>query len=163
MSEVPEYRAEKLIFAEYLARQPKDAFGAGLAAWPNNVNMAAYCARYWPSDPLVQQEIQRLQASQGPGYGLADKGELLRLIWERMTAERLADGSVNVLAPDDLVKLAKLYAEVRGYIERPAATPLVNVSVPRAIEVPVHESDEAWERAAQKQQRELLHVSRDRT
>lgn len=152
---------EKRAFAELLLQMPHEPFKAALQLYPENTNRALWIANTWPSDGLVQAEMARLRELHGPYVGLADKPKLLRAIWERMTSQRLPDGRMVSCTADEFAKLAKLYAEVMGYIEKPTTT-AVNVTVPRAIEVPVHQTNESWEQAAARQQRELLEVSRNR-
>jgi hypothetical protein len=152
---------EKAAFAVGLLKQPNDPFKVALSLFPDNTNRALWVAHNWPHDAEVKAEQERL-ANEDGGDFLPSKADLARAIWQKMEGTTNSEGRVIVPTTEDYAKLAKLYAEVRGFIEKPGTGPQVNVIVPRAIEVPTHGSNEAWEAAAEIQQRELLNVSRSR-
>lgn len=162
MSETRNESEEKAAFAALLLKTPTEPFKAALALFPDNTSRALWVANHWVADAEVLAAIKRLKEEMGEFAGLADKSELARDIWQRMQGTQTADGRTIPPTADDYAKLAKLYAEVRGFIEKPQSGPAVQVIVPRAIEVPTHGSNEDWEAAAAKQQRELLDVSRSR-
>lgn len=152
---------EKAAFAALLLKMPNDPFKAALEL-VSDTTRALRIAMEWPKDPIVKAETERLTEGEGALSFLPGKGELLRDIWDRMQGQVGAAGTIIKPTPDDYAKLAKLYAEVRGFIEKPQSGPAVQVIIPRAIEVPTHGTDEQWESAAATQQRELLDVSRSR-
>lgn len=162
MSDARNESEEKAAFAALLLKTPNEPFKAALALFPDNTSRALWVANHWVADPEVLAAQKNLKDTLGEFAGLADKSELARSIWERMQGTQTADGRTIPPTADDFAKLAKLYAEVRGFIEKPQTGPAVQVIVPRAIEVPTHGTAEEWEAAAAKQQRELLDVSRSR-
>lgn len=153
---------EKAAYAALLLKE-NDPFKAALSLFPNNTNRALRVANEWPKDDEVKAEVKRLRESDDVMSLLPDKADLARDIWQRMQGATLPNGVVIPPTADEYSKLAKLYAEVRGFIEKPSApSQNVTVVVPKAIEVPTHGTNEEWELAAERQQRELLNVSRSR-
>lgn len=138
-------------FAEAL-HTTGDAFKAGEAVYPRNAGLALKASEEWPSDPLVVETLARLKGEDK----LPEKTELLRELWRKMNSYSMEEGA------DGFVKLARLYAEVAGLIEKPGNSQSVQVVLPRAMEVPVFASDDDWEKEAARQQRESLNVSRSR-
>lgn len=153
---------EKAAFAALLLRH-RDPFKAATILHPDNTNRALWIAAHFPKDAEFLAIMEKMQESIDPMDLLPGKAELAQSIWDRMTG-KLDDGKKGYVSADDFGKLAKLYAEVRGFIEKPSTTinNNNNVIVPKAIEVPTHGTDEEWERAALKQQEESLNVSRSR-
>jgi hypothetical protein len=152
---------EKKEFAALLIREV-DPFKVGNILFPENINRALKVANFWPNDPEVKAEIAKLKKESGGIACLPDKTDLARDIWVKMQGMILPNGTVVPLLADDYAKLAKLYAEVRGFIDKTPAATNVNVILPKAIEVPTFNSDEEWATAAEKQQREILNVSRSK-
>lgn len=153
---------EKAAYAALLLRE-RDPFKAALSLFPDNTNRALWVANHWPNDSVVKAEQTRLRADDGEMSFLPDKAALAADIWAKMQGTELPNGVVIPPTADEYSKLAKLYADVRGFIEKPSApSQNVTVIVPKAIEVPNHGSNEDWEAAAERQQRELLNVSRSR-
>lgn len=149
-----EEKANKKRYAEILIRTP-DPFQAALELFPEQTTWAAWIARHWPKDPEV---IANKEALKKGGFGseeLPDKIDLCRAIWDKMSGPCL---------PDDYAKLAKLYAEINSMIEKPSATTNVTaqIIIPKVIEVPNHGTDDNWETQVEKQQKELLSVSRSK-
>ena len=59
----------------------------------------------------------------------------------------------------DFHMFAKLYADVRGFIDKPSDAinqNSVTVVVPSVMQVPTHQSDEEWEQSLAKQQADLM-------
>lgn len=161
MSTISNEDDEKQAFAMLSLQFPAEPFKAALKLFPANTNRALWVATHWPKDAQVKAYIAEFVEDQGEFAGLAGKAELARDIWNRMQGHITESGVAVLPSADDYVKLAKLYAEVRGFIEKPAATTNVFTGVSqKVIEAPVHSSDEAWEQAAEQQQRDLLNVSR---
>lgn len=148
---------EKVKFARLLLSE-KDAFKAALLLYPDDTSHALWVADNWAND----EEVLAYVATHDSIDALPSKTQLARDIWERMQGIALSNGKISRPTADDYVKLAKLYADVRGFIEKPQMNSNVTVVVPKAIEVPTYESDAAWEKAAAKQQQELISVSRSR-
>lgn len=152
---------EKAAYAALLLKE-RDPFKAALLLFPANVNRALRVANEWPSDPEVKAEQTRLTQDDGELAFLPGKGELARDIWNRMQGTTLANGQTIAPTPEEYAKLAKLYADVRGFIERPQTNVNVTTNVQRVVEMPVFQSPEEWEAAAARQQRELLDHARTR-
>lgn len=153
---------EKAAYAALLLKE-RDPFKAALMLFPDNTNRALRVANEWPNDAVVKAEQAKLTANDGELSFLPGKAELARDIWNRMQGTTLAGGVVIPPTPEEYAKLAKLYADVRGLIDRPQ--PNVNVNntiVQRVVEVPVFQSSEDWEAAAARQQRESLSNARTR-
>jgi hypothetical protein len=161
MTEEHDESQEKVAYAGLLLKE-RDPFKAALSLFPNNTNRALWVANHWPVDPEVKEAQAKLTAEGGEMGFLPDKAELARDIWERMQGTKTADGRTISPTADEYSKLAKLYADVRGFIEKPQNNQNVTVVIPKAIEVPTHGTNEEWEQAAAKQQQDLLNVSRSR-
>lgn len=152
---------EKQAFAMLSLQFPNEPFVAALKLFPTNTNRALWVATNWPKDHIVKKHIAEILEEQGEFAGLAGKADLARDIWQRMQGFVTESGHVIQPKAEDYVKLAKLYAEVRGFIEKPATNQTIITGVAqKVIESPVHASDEDWEKAAAIQQQELLNVSR---
>lgn len=146
---------EKAAFAALLLKTPSDPFKAALALFPDNVSRALRIATEWPRDSLVIEEQGKLVTSAGDMAFLPSKADLARLIWGK-----LEDDKINA---DEFAKLGKLYAEVRGFIDKPINNTNIQVNnVQRVVEMPVYSSSEHWEAEAAAQQRELLANARTR-
>lgn len=141
---------EKGKFAELLLKHPNDPFKAALILFPDNTNRALMVASQWPFDSEVIAARNELNEDDF----LPSKADLARSIWERMQNERLT--------ADDYTKLGKLYADIRGFIQKASTNVSVEAVFPRAIEVPTHGTNDQWEVAAEQQQKDLLNVSRSR-
>ena len=151
---------EKAAYAALLLRE-REPFKAALVLFPNNTNRALWVASNWPNDDEVKAEKLRLSAEDVDSF-LLSKREFLQDIEQRMRGTIYSNGAVVPPTPEEYAKLAKLYADVRGFIEKPQTNVNVNNIVHRVVEVPVFGSEEDWEAAASKQQWELLENARSR-
>ena len=152
----------KLDYAGYLMREP-DALAAAILLFPHDMRMALKASKEWPQDEVVLAQKAKLLKASGrdpESGGLPSKEAVALDIWQKMQGKGVQEAPTI----DEYVKLAKLYADVQGFIEKPKeASQMNNVFViPRAIEVPVYSSDEEWEQEAARQQRDLLASSRSR-
>lgn len=153
---------EKAAFAAILLRE-NDPFKAALALFPDNTNRALRIATEWPRDPEVIAAIKALEESGADMIGIPSKGALLRDIWQRMQGTTLPNGAVVPVTPDEYQKLAKLYAEIQGFVQKPGTViNNNNVVAPKVLEVPSFGNLDEWEALAQRQQTESLNVSRSR-
>lgn len=148
-------------FALALLREP-DPFKAASMIFANDTNKALWVACNWPKDP----EFLQIQADLGKSHNaldmLPDKVELARNVWDRMQGTNY-NGTVIPVTPEEYAKLAKLYGDIMGFIEKPAAAQINNnIVIPKAIEVPVYANADEWAKEAEKSQRELLNVSRSK-
>ncbi len=152
---------EKAAYAALLLKE-RDPFKAALQLFPDNTNRALWVANHWPIDAEVKAEQERLMGEDDGSSFLPSKAELARDIWQRMQGTTLANGVAIPPTPEEYAKLAKLYADVRGFIEKPQTNVNVTTNVQRVVEVPVFQSESEWENAAARQQRELLENARTR-
>lgn len=152
---------EKAAYAALLLKE-RDPFKAALQLFPDNTNRALWVANHWPNDAEVKAEQERLIGVDDGASFLPSKAELARDIWQRMQGTTLPSGVVIPPTPEEYAKLAKLYADVRGFIEKPQTNVNVTTNVQRVVEVPVFQDESSWEAAAARQQRELLNNARTR-
>lgn len=152
---------EKAAYAALLLKE-RDPFKAALQLFPDNTNRALWVANHWPIDTEVKAEQVRLMGEDDGSSFLPSKAELARDIWQRMQGTTLASGVTIPPTPEEYAKLAKLYADVRGFIEKPQTNVNVTTNVQRVVEMPVFQDEDAWEAAAAKQQRESLQNARTR-
>lgn len=152
---------EKAAYAALLLKE-RDPFKAALQLFPNNTNRALWVANHWPNDHEVKAEQNRLTKEGGEMSFLPGKAELASDIWQRMQGTTLANGVTIPPTPDEYSKLAKLYADVRGFIEKPQTSVNVVNNIPRVVEMPVFADESEWETEAARQQRELLENARTR-
>lgn len=151
MSDELKESEEKAAYAALLLKE-RDTFKAALSLFPNNTNRALWVANHWPNDAEVKAEQKRLTDEGGDMAFLPGKGDLARDIWQRMQGT----------TPEEYAKLAKLYADVRGFIEKPQTNVNVTTNVNRVVEMPVFANESEWEAEAARQQRELLENARTR-
>jgi len=151
---------EKAAYAALLLKE-RDPFKAALQLFPDNTNRALWVANHWPNDDEVKAEQTRLSNEEGDSF-LLSKREFLQDIEQRMRGTVYPNGAVIPPTPEEYAKLAKLYADVRGFIEKPQTNVNVTTNIQRVVEVPVFQDESSWEAAAAKQQRELLNNARTR-
>lgn len=151
---------EKAAYAALLLKE-RDPFKAALQLFPDNTNRALWVANHWPNDEEVKAEQTRLSNEEGDSF-LLSKREFLQDIEQRMRGTVYPNGAVIPPTPEEYAKLAKLYADVRGFIEKPQTNVNVTTNIQRVVEVPVFQDESSWEAAAAKQQRELLNNARTR-
>lgn len=148
---VEELLAKKEQFAELSLREP-DAFKVALVIFPNDTGRALRIANEWPNDEQVKAFRQSFVDAEEDGETafLPTKAEACRLAWniardaEKMTEDRL--------------KALKLYGEMRGFIEKPAAVSVTqnnNVAM-RVLVVKDYGTNDDWETALRQQQKKLI-------
>ena len=151
---------EKAAYAALLLKE-RDPFKAALQLFPDNTNRALWVANHWPNDDEVKAEQTRLSNEEGDSF-LLSKREFLQDIEQRMRGTVYPNGAVIPPTPEEYAKLAKLYADVRGFIEKPQTNVNVTTNVNRVVEMPVFANENEWEAEAARQQRELLENARTR-
>lgn len=141
--------------AEYarLLLKISDPFKAALQLFPDNTSRALRVANEWPNDPEVMAAQADLLDEDGELSYLPTKADFARNLWDKMQEDRIA--------PEDYAKLGKLYADVRGFIEKPQTTINNNNNVTnnRVMVVRENGSDEDWEAKLRKQQDNLTNAS----
>jgi hypothetical protein len=145
---------EKLKFAEAMISANMNPLEAGQLVHPANFNRAAQIASMWHNDAEVKSLIAQIKKAAQAETGVSED--------EKYVEEKLKHIIENCPHADDRIKALDKLMELKGLSKKPQTGPAVQVVIPRAIEVPTHGTDEEWEAAAAKQQRELLNVSRSR-
>lgn len=141
---------QKRAFAREWLKQPNNTLGAVIAViGPSQNGDAAEALRHmyaWMKDPAVLQEKARLIEHGDELALLPNKAELAREVW------------LLGLNPDlkgmERVKAFELYANLRGYVEKPGIT-VNNTTVNKVMVVKDLGSNADWEARAQEQQRQL--------
>lgn len=144
--------ALKDTFAELLLRTPSDAFRVACQIFGSDTMRALKASTEWPVDLYVLQKQADLLAEQGDDAFLPTKAELARRIY-----------TVGETAGDAKDKLAayKLYAEVRGFIQKAENVNNIQVNNNRVMIMKDFGTDEQWETKAIKQQSKLIEHSRE--
>jgi len=146
MTELEEKEKFALAFLDF-----KDPFKAALFVCEGMPTQKALkMATEWPNDLEVKGFIKAIKDKEESIENLPNKKDLAQAIWDKMESCRF---------PEDYAKLAKLYAEVRGFIEKPDNKPVVTINQNRVMVVKDLGNAEDWQAKAEKQQRDLLNVS----
>ena len=102
---------EKLQYAEMLLHNPTNPYEVAQSLYPNDLGTCMWIVNFWVKDPIVTEKQKELLAEYGEEYFLPSKVDTARDIWNR--AKACHD-------PDQYSKLMRLYADVRGFIEKAA-------------------------------------------
>lgn len=146
-------KEKKRAFAVALTKNPANAFLAALAVEPDT-GKALFISQAWVGDPEVLAYQAEVVEEFGDDLDLPNKTELLRKIIAR------AD---NCPLDEEAHKYYKLYADIRGYIEKPQNNVNNNiVSVNKVMIVKDHGTNEDWRKKAAEQQRALINASTKR-
>lgn len=133
-----------------LLKKPDAVFPAALTVSGDNTREALYIERNWPEDPEVQQYIQDIRDELGDEHFLASKAETARKVWELATT---SEG----MSPDDRLRAYRLYADIRGYIDKgPAGMNLNILTTDKVMVVKDHGADDVWEHKLLEQQTKLI-------
>lgn len=146
---------QKAAYAALLLEH-KDPFRAALILFPTPqfpVQKSLRVATEWPHDPTVLTLITKLKAKGADIDMLPGKADFARRIW---------DLSQVAIEDKDKIAALKLYGETRGYIEKPNTNVNVAVNNNKVMVIRDQGSNADWEAKAEKQQRNLLNVSRSR-
>lgn len=137
----------KAAYAALLIEHPMP-FEAAIQLYPNDTGKALFVAQNWQFDPEVLAEIDRLRAS-GVTKPLADKEEFADMVYQIALNDR-----ARLI---DRLAAARLYAEVRGFIEKPGVNVKVdNHVVPTVMVMTDHGTDAEWEAKTKLQQQRLV-------
>lgn len=128
-------------------------FKAAIELFPNDTRTALKIATDWPHDAEVKGFIKKIQDFETSIDSLPSKKDLAEDIWRKMS---------NCYDAKEYAALAKLYAEVRGFIEKPDNKPVVNINQNRVMVIKDQGSPDDWANKAEKQQRDLVNVSTSR-
>lgn len=141
--------AKKEQFAQLSLRE-QDAFKIALVIYPDDTSRALRVANEWPNDEQVKTFRQSYIDAEEDGETafLPTKAEAARLAWNIAR-----DSGVT----EDRLKALKLYADIRGFIERPSVAIQNNTLVQnKVLVVKNFGSDEQWEQQVRKQQTKLI-------
>lgn len=154
-AETRDERTLKRLFAAELLRYPNNPFQAGRVLFPNNHLFAITAAQQWVSDRYVLESQAELIAEFGEDYFLPSKVILARRIYD--LGERESANTSERLAA------YKLYAELRGFIQKSDTIVGANVTINqnRVMVVPSAGSDAEWEEKVGKQQMKLIEGARE--
>jgi hypothetical protein len=146
----------KRAFAAALLYYPTDPFKAALQLFPNNTMRALTVAQEWIADPFVLNAQAELIAELGEDHFLPSKVTLARRVFELGENVRASQS--------EKLSAFRLYAELRGFIEKPGFTVQNNTNIlnqNRVMLMTDHGSNEDWETKALAQQTKLVEHSRD--
>lgn len=134
-------------FAANLLRYRDDPAKAAFATTPD-AGLALQIARDWPQDGFVQAQMDKLLSSTDATTFLPTKESQARDIYAI---------AVDVHNPiEDRLKAHRLYAEVRGFIEKPSqGGGNVNILTQGVMIVSDKGTDQEWEAKAKAHQRTL--------
>lgn len=136
----------KLDFAKNMVRHANDPFKAAFATTPN-AGLALQIAKAWEKDEIVIAEMEKL-LSTGDTSFLPTKENQARDIYSLATSE--------TVAVEDRLKAHRLYAEIRGFIEKPTAGATTNILNQGVMIVKDQGSDADWQEKATAHQRTLI-------
>ena len=140
-------------FAKQLLRFPKEPFKAALLVFPTNTNRALKVANEWTLDPEVIDLKDQLIEELGEEAFLPSKAEFARKVWDKMD---------SCWDYGDFAKLSKVYAEIRGFVQKPLTQIDIgaNNTTQNVMIVSDTGTDETWEQKLLKQQQALTDESK---
>jgi hypothetical protein len=129
-----------------------DPMKAAMAIFADQPGRALQIVDKWMIDPIVTEEIERLVEENGPQSFLPTREQVLVDMKQK----------IDTFKEDTWIKGMELYTKVRGWVEKPGATP-VQVNVSNVLVVPTQGSDDDWERRSSQSQRKLIDGAATRT
>ncbi|MFZ1074816.1 MAG: hypothetical protein WAN50_00350 [Minisyncoccia bacterium] len=143
---------QKTIFAIELLRFPGEHLRAATSVLGelHPIQGRMQLADLWRTDPFVLDTCKDLLERYGEEHFLPTKSDVARIIFKRATGP-------NIDA-ENFGKLMKLYAEVRGFIERPknGDAPATNIGTMNVLVVKDKGTTEQWQTSLIDQQRKLI-------
>ncbi len=151
MANDDEINERKRFFARALILTPNEPWAAAQRTFPDDTGAAFKAARDWVLDETVIEAMGALRGAYrdtGDQLGLPTKEDLIRSMWKRLHDPDLY--------ADDFAKIAKVYADVRGYIakETKIETSTTN-NVSNVMLVPHALTDDDWQKGLAENQHEL--------
>ena len=139
---------EKAAFAEALLFDPNNPYKVAQSIYPENIGKCMWVTNFWLRDNFVIEVQKKLLEEHGEEHFLPTKVDTAREIWER---------AVNSYDDDQFVKLMRLYADVRGFIEKGQInidnrTQMIN---PKVMYLPPLKDEKSWEKGLLEQQKAL--------
>lgn len=144
----------KTKFAEAWLRSPDNAYAAALKVCKGDSLLALRMSQAWVNDLEVDQIKEELVARHGEDYFLPSRASMIHDIL----------GRAKVCGfDDDYVKLMRLAADMRGFVEKPGVTITNNVTTNKVMVVPMRVGSNGqsidsyeWERQLVEQQNTLI-------
>lgn len=149
---IADENALKDTYAELLLKTPQDTYGVAIKVVGNDIARALKISAEWPIDIYVLNKQAELLAAFGPEAFLPTKAEVAR---------RIYTVGENATDPKDKLAAFKLYAEVRGFIQKADNVNNIQVNNNRVMVLRDFGNDDQWETKAVKQQNKLIEHSRD--
>lgn len=146
---------QKQLFAALLMKWPDEPMRAAVEVTGEaDIARAAWISKRWPYDPSVLAFMEDARESGADLAALPSKADLARKVFA------LADTAGTMRAFSEAERLYKLYAEVRGFVEKPAAaSATVNIQHNRVMMVRDCGTDGEWESRTATQQKALIDVA----
>jgi hypothetical protein len=138
-------------FAALLLDNPANPFQAACGVFPDDTRAALWIATHWLADPVVLAEKEKLRNKGADLAVLPTKADQLRSLWELTQSG----------AYEDRIKAHKLYAEIKGHIDKTPAV-AVNVNNNRVMVIRDQGSDAQWESKVARQQEDLINAAATR-
>lgn len=139
----------KKLFAYELLINPEESFKAALVVFGDDTAKALQVSSAWPNDPEVKQYIEELKEELGEEYFLPSKAD------SAMIAYNIAND--QKVPAEDRLKALRLYADIRGFIEKQGTTVNNNILTSnKVMVVKDHGSDDEWENKIAQQQAQLI-------
>jgi len=136
-------------FAVELLKDPSDPFKAAIAVFGDNTGAALEASYRWPNDPIVKGYMQKAIDELGDLHFLPSKAEIARVAHSLAVDERVA--------VEDRLKAIRLYADIRGFIDKQGATINNNIlTTNKVMIVKDHGADTDWEQQLAAQQARLI-------
>lgn len=104
--------------------------------------------KLWANDPIVINEVSRINNTLEVDNEGLSKVEYLRTLLDMITTKDLKDGK-------DKIAALRLYAEVRGFLKKDEGVTVNNVTN-KVLVVNSAGADDDWERKVQRQQLRLI-------
>lgn len=134
---------------EYL-KDTTNPFKAACAVFGDDTGNALTAASRWPDDPEVQAFMAKAMDDMGDIHFLPTKAELAKLVWNMARNE--------MLDSDSRLKAARLYGDIRGFIDKQGTNININNSTTnnKVMVVTDHGTDAEWEAKCASQQARLI-------
>lgn len=137
-------------FARELLKTPTEPFKVAARIFGDDTGRALQVSHRWPHDPEVLGYMAAAVDEMGDLHFLPTKAEAARAAWELSQDQKLDT--------DNRLKALRLYADIRGYIERQGGITVNqnNITQNKVMVVKDHGSNSEWENAAAAQQAKLI-------
>lgn len=139
---------KKKFALEYL-KNPNEPFKAGVAVFGDDTSKALVASTRWVKDPDVLAYMEEAKEEMGDMHFLPTKADLARIAWDL--------GNDTNRHVDDRLKALRLYADVRGFIEKQGT--IINNNVltnNKVMLIKDHGTPDAWEQKLAEQQAKLI-------